>query len=179
MWIIAASLEILSAHDTDQAVVPLVDTDRARLSLYTRVGVDFISARTIQTQSGGFSFDLGAWDDYTDDQYAQYTGAAFPVHPVHPPIGTTWDVSHGARFVPVFDTIDRVAKTHTGLPATRGFSKMLASQWVHVVANLSTFSCHQPYFRNFFGGDDGWYCVRYVSALPGHQNHPGVWVRSR
>jgi hypothetical protein len=158
MWIITSAMELLAAHAADPAVVAFYGDEAARLAGYTAVGYELVNSRTAVSSVGGFAFDVGVWNDHPDYRCAGYEGATLPAAASCTPIkDTTWDVSHGQRFVAVFDTIGRAAANVTGVAVPRNFSALLARQYVDKVWDGN---CSAPLFSNYFG-NSGWYRVGY------------------
>lgn len=181
LWVITGVVELLAAHDADPIAVPLPDKTYAALLAYVRLGAKLIDARFSTTAlvdahgepATGLVFDAGSWDDHPDYRYVGYTNASQPPwkpdssghkRPPRPPNGTsTWDLSHGRRFVPVSLTLTRSRNLALGKTE---YLPLLCNQFLYASAARDAFSrphgksarnSEGPLFHTFMDGANGWY----------------------
>ncbi|MBL8026062.1 MAG: T9SS type A sorting domain-containing protein [Fibrobacteres bacterium] len=118
-------------------------------------------------QVSGRIFEPGAWSDYKDHAYAGYSGDSYPDTNINKlkVAGVGWDISHGRRFVSVFNSLYR-ERTFSGHSfPTDSDMQGLANQVVYGISNKDR---KFPLFTNFSDSSNGWYRVGYHGAGSGH-----------
>ncbi|MBI2446113.1 carboxypeptidase regulatory-like domain-containing protein [Candidatus Micrarchaeota archaeon] len=178
LWAASAASETLAAHQRDAQTVPLTAEQVRQLTRFvdamTRLLQDRTSLKPLTDFQGnavyGLNVDLGAWDQHPENAYAGYAGAEFPTEAQKMPTQNAgWDVSHGRRFVNVFESLhaNRNATGQTFPDAAD--MKRLANQFAYGAFNKDF---DKPRFSNFMDGSDGWYRVGYHG--PGYGYAPGA-----
>lgn len=108
----------------------------------------------------GLNFDLGAWSDYSDYDYAGYTGASYPTESdKSTPKNVGWDISHARRFIFVFESLYKNKEVLGFSFPNDDVMTKLANQFVYGVFNKDF---TYPLFSNYMDGSNGWYRVGYA-----------------
>jgi len=170
LWIIAAAAELLAA-DKRSDLITLNSSQTNELRSHVALGSQLIQSRLNETSLTNFAgqsvrglnFDQGMWRDYSDYQYACYTGSSFPQPSnrcISPTVG--WDFSHARRFINVFMTLlDTRFATEQTFPDETVLKK-LANQVAYKMFNKDF---NRPLFTNFWDGTNGWYRVNYSNRV--------------
>ena len=157
LWIIAATTELLYVHTA--GLLPLSSQHLKQLKQYVALGARLAESRLTPTNlTGGLeglTFDEGMFVGSPTYEYAGCTQSTFPTTAC-PAKTTSWDISHGRRFVPVFSTLDRLRRL-TG--SHFDYFPRLCRQFEMAVWNGDT---GRPLFSNFMDGSNGWYRVGYA-----------------
>lgn len=173
LMIIAGLAQVLAAHQTDPARVPIPPDDLEVYLSYLREAETILQSRielrpisVAGSELPGFAFDNGLYRDYSDHRYALYTDTAYPATGMKSPKPTdaSWDISHARRFFFVFHSLSQASGK---LPLTLPYPlylQALAHQFYHVVYADTT----RMLFANYLNGDNGWYRVGYHGEGSGY-----------
>ena len=167
-WIIAGVVEMIAAHEKSPALVSIESPLKEQFRNYAQMGVDLLESRSKDTvvvdfagnSVEGMILDPGAWDDYYENDYAGYTGDAFPTSEQKTrATNSGWDTSHGSRLVNVFNTLHRNRNViGRSFPDEKTMKKM-ANHFAYAVFNKDF---EMPLFTNYMDGTNGWYRIGYV-----------------
>ena len=168
MLLLAGMAQILAAHAEDAQAVPLEPKEEKDLLDFVALGTALLESRLTKSKLKdfegrpvvGLNFDLGMWDEFSEYAYSGYTGEKFPqMSDRKPGENVGWDISHGRRFVDVFDALyDNRGVTGQSFPDD-AVMRGLANQLAYGVFNGDI---DRPLFRNFMDGANGWYRVGYM-----------------
>jgi len=194
-WILTGTVQLLAANAKNPALVPLEQQEKERFLGYVDLGSRTLQSRLTPSSLTdfnnhpvqGLNFDLGGSDDHPDYAYTAYTGEAFPTEANKGYARNRgWDISHGTRFVPVFNTLHQNRMvTNQQFPDER-VMQGLTNQLLYGVFNKNL---ERPLFTNFMDGTNGWYRVNYHAGVSqdGHppsdlslaifRGHYGIWSR--
>ena len=169
MWIIAGAA-CLTATGRVHADI-LSQKEIAKYIKYIQTGIRLLKSRItykrLQDWNGnpvtGANFDLGAWDDHSDYDYAGFKPSIYPkpyqdLHIKFRAKNVGWDLSHARRFVHVFGALhDNRGILDLSFPDDT-FMKQLANQFLYGAFNGDF---KKPLFSNFMDGTNGWFRVGY------------------
>lgn len=172
LLIIGGVAHFLAAHARVPDRIQLASEHRAALLEYVRIGSRLVESRMSSSQLinfqgqavNGLNFDLGASDDYADNNFAGYTAATFPENESLPILGKNlgWDISHARRFVNFFQAMYK-NRTALGLTfPTQITMQGIANQFVYGVFNRDF---EKPLFSNYMDGTNGWFRVGYSKRM--------------
>jgi hypothetical protein len=172
LWIIAGISSFVAAHLTDNSLVKNVTNLEFYQNNYLPISNELLISRISTTVISNFEdslvwgvdFDNGKLDDYPDNKYSGYKDAE--IYPSSQDISWSenigWDISHGRRFVNVFQTLYET-KSILGLEfPTSNIMAMFANQYAYKVFNRDF---ENPLFTNYFDGTNGWYRVGYSNRI--------------
>ena len=165
LWLSAGMVELLAANQNDPAIVI---SEKQRLAMVKYIGLtnELIRSRITETNLKDFNgkpvkgiiIDYGAMQKHPDYRYACYNGTSFPAPDQICTAKTGWDISHGRRFVEVFQTLhDNRNITRSEFPDDE-FMVQMSNELVYGSSNRNI---TKPLFTNYFGGMNGWYRVGY------------------
>jgi len=166
LWIPAGISEIFIANKNDPTLVPLKPELQKDFASYIKTAFDLIQDRTkvsnYKNRNGekrqGFEFDHGIWDTHPDYAYSAYVESNYPSKKPKRKANIGWDISHGARFVHVFDSFVNANKIlGHGFPK-EDILQALANQYIDRTFNSDY---ERPLFSNYLDGTNGWYRAYY------------------
>ena len=167
MWIVAGIVELLAANDHDKDLVPMTKDVKKIFKNFVVLGTKLIQSRLTESlltdfdgkPVKGLNFDIGMRDTFETYAYSGYTGEKYPtLSDKKSARNVGWDISHGRRFVNVFDTLYENRKvTGQTFPDKETMIK-LTNQVVYGVFNKDF---EHPLFTNYMNGTNGWYRVGY------------------
>ncbi len=138
----------------------------------------------------GYDFDQGFLNDY-QTQYSGYEGPCFPIIeaadqakanalagvlsygqtnscqtgyyvPIPPEASSGWDFSHAWRIIPLYTSMYTVRSlAGTDFPVYSDMQK-LTNQLAYAISNKDM---NYPRFKNFWGGQNGWYRLNYSGRV--------------
>lgn len=171
MWIIAGVTNVLAVYKKEKNLVPITPEEYSRLLNYVQIGAKLIESRFSYSRLRSFEnnqvigalFQPGTGEEHPDRAFVGYNGQEFPQTTPLNKIkyrkkGVGWDLSHGRRFVHVFETLFK-NKDILGLNfPTKDHMVKMANQ-----LNYATFNrdFKKPLFTNFMDGTNGWYRVDF------------------
>lgn len=165
LWLSAGMVELLAANQNDPAIA-ISDKQRMAMVKYINLTNELVRSRITETNLTDFNgtpvkgiiIDYGELQIDTDNRFACYSGTSFPVPDQLCTAKTGLDISHGRRFVEVFQTLhDNRNITGSEFPDDE-FIVLMANELVYGSSNRNT---TKPLFTNYFGGMNGWYRVGY------------------
>lgn len=168
IFIIAGVSNILSANTKDSNLIKIDQNVKNLFLEYLKEGILLLKSRISYHKIKDFdgnlveasNFDLGVWDYHPDYAYSNYTSKVYPdiKNSEYRATNVGWDLSHARRFVHIFESLYRNAKTLKLDFPDYEFMKKLSNQFIYGTFNRDF---KKPLFTNFMNGTNGWYRVGY------------------
>jgi hypothetical protein len=165
LWLSAGIVELLAAGQHNPAI-EISDGQRRAMMEYVNRTNDLIRSQATETNLidfkglpvKGIIIDYGLAQNTTDYRFACYNGTSFPLSNQTCRAKTGWDISHGRRFVQVFETLHNNRNiTGSEFPDDE-FMIRMANELVYGSSNRNI---TKPLFTNYIGGVNGWYRAGY------------------
>jgi hypothetical protein len=165
LWLSAGMVELLAANQKNPNI-GISENQQVAMLQYINLTNDLIRSRAYETNLKDFKgtsvkgiiIDYGETENVSDNLFACYTGESFPLPNQTCTANSGWDISHGRRFVHVFQSLHSNRNiTGTEFPDDE-FITQLANELIYGSSNRDM---AKPLFTNYFGGMNGWYRVGY------------------
>lgn len=167
LWIPAGLCELLMANKIDPEKISLRDDELKKYQEYIQLMLDFIGSKLTLSELvnfkgeevQGYNFDIKAWTDYYENEYAQNLSDSFPQKKDKKKLKQIgWDLSHARRFVTIFETLlEYHNHFNTSFPDSNDI-RLFANQFIYKNFNGDF---EKPLFTNYSDGTNGWYRVGY------------------